>query len=192
MDAKLDAHRVTLRIERVRPLAFVKHIITMVLAVNADNFAEHHPELRAFVLERDRTGAPEGLQIYLVLYLGPIVRFLGRQGRANLDTHEAFVLSEVAYPPFSYIASFDEPSPLLAAGNITRPADLTYTTRATAKRLRASRLWGRPRADRPSNIVQLSSRGHKPTVLMIALVHTRSLPSGVGRSLMGCLGQGSL
>jgi len=133
MDAQLDDHGVGFRIEGVRPLAFIKQIVTMVLAVNGVGFAERHSELRAFVLERDRTGVPENVQLYLALYLGPMVRYLGVQGRANPDTQEAFLISEIAYPPFSYVASFEERSPLLPAGNVTGFADVPYTTRATVE-----------------------------------------------------------
>ena len=84
------------------------------------------------MLDRDQTGLHD-VQVYLALYLGPIVRFVGRSGRANLETGQAFVLSEVAYPPFSYIASFDEPPPLLKVGNITGFAEIPYTTRATVE-----------------------------------------------------------
>jgi hypothetical protein len=132
MDAQLDDHGVTFRIEGVRPLAMVKQIITMLLVVNDVEFAVRHPDLRAFVLERDRTRLQD-IQVYLALYLGPIFRFIGISGTANLETSEAFVLSEVAYPPFSYIASFDEPPPLLKTGNITGFAEIPYTTRATAE-----------------------------------------------------------
>jgi hypothetical protein len=132
MDARLEDHSVMFHIEGVRPLAMAKQIITMVLVVNDVEFAVHHPDLRAFVLDRDRTGLQD-IQIYLALYLGPIIRFVGISRRANLETSEAFVLSEVAYPPFSYIASFDEPPALLKAGNITGFAEIPYTTRATAE-----------------------------------------------------------
>jgi hypothetical protein len=132
MDAQLEDHGVMFHIEGVRPLAMVKQIITMVLVVNDVEFAVLHPDLRAFVLDRDRIGLHD-VQIYLALYLGPIVRFVGTSGKANLETSEAFVLSEVAYPPFSYIASFEEPPPLLNVGNITGFAEIPYTTRATAE-----------------------------------------------------------
>jgi hypothetical protein len=132
MDAQLDDHGVMFHIEGVRPLAMIKQVITMLLAVNDVEFAVRHPDLRAFVLDRDRTGLHD-VQIYLALYLGPVVRFVGISGKANLETSEAFILSEVAYPPFSYVASFEEPPPLLNAGNVTGFAEVPYTTRATAE-----------------------------------------------------------
>ena len=131
MDAQPEDHSVMLHIERVRPLALVKQIITMLLVVNDVEFAGLHPDLRAFVLDRDRTGLSD-VQIYIALYLGPIVRFLGLSGKADLGTGDTFVVSEVAYPPFAYVASFDEPAPLLKVGNITGFAEIPYTTRATA------------------------------------------------------------
>ncbi len=47
MDAQLDEHGVTFRIEGVRPLAIVKQIVTMVLVLNDVGFAERNPELRS-------------------------------------------------------------------------------------------------------------------------------------------------
>ena len=132
MDAQLEDHSVMFRIEGVRPLAMVKQIVTMVLVVNDVEFAVRRSDLRAFVLDRDRTGLRD-IEVYLALYLGPMVRFVGLSGRANLETGDAFVLSEVAYPPFSYIASFEEPPPMLRVGNITGFAEIPYTSRATAE-----------------------------------------------------------
>jgi hypothetical protein len=100
MDAQLEDHGVTFRIEGVRPLAMVKQVITMLLVVNDVDFAVGHPDLRAFVLDRDRT-CLQDIQVHLALDLGPIVRFIGISGSANLETSEAFLFSEVAYPPFA-------------------------------------------------------------------------------------------
>jgi hypothetical protein len=85
MDARLEDHSVMFRIEGVRPLAMVKQIVTMVLVVNDLGFAIRHPDLRAFVPDRHRSGLYD-VQVYLALYLGPIVRFVGTSGRANLET----------------------------------------------------------------------------------------------------------
>jgi hypothetical protein len=131
MDRELNDHTVILRIDRVRPLAFVKQIVTMIPAVNDVDFAHRNTQLREFVLERDRVGLPAGIQVYLAHYLGPISRRSGLQAKQNLGTGELHVSSEIAHPPFAYVASFDEPSPLLPRGNITGFSDIPYTTRAT-------------------------------------------------------------
>jgi hypothetical protein len=133
MDRKLNEHAVELRLEGVRPLAFVKQIATMVLVVNDVEFAERHPELRRFVLERERIGVPEGIQLYLALFLGPNSRLSGEQGKLDVSTGEMHVMSEIAHPPFAYLASFDEATHLLPIGNITGFGDAAYTTRATAE-----------------------------------------------------------
>jgi hypothetical protein len=132
MDAEPEPHGAELEIRGVRPLAFIKQIATMVLVVNGVEFAERHPELRRFVLERDRVGVPDGIQLYLTLFLGPSSRQSGVQARASLATDDVHLMSEIAHPPFAYVASFDEPSPLLEVGNITGFGDVSYATRATA------------------------------------------------------------
>lgn len=133
MDRELNDHTVVLQINGVRPLAFVKQIATMILAVNDVDFARRNTELREFVLERDRVGLPAGLNVYLALYLGPISRRSGLQSRQNVSTGELHVTSEIAHPPFAYVASFAEPSPLLPRGNITDFSQVPYTTRACAE-----------------------------------------------------------
>ncbi|MGH2949767.1 MAG: hypothetical protein ACRDPC_26495 [Solirubrobacteraceae bacterium] len=133
MDEKLEPHAAQLQIEGVRPLAFVKQIATMVLAINGVAFAERHPALREFVLDRDRVGVPEDIQLYLALYLGPSTRLSGVQGTTDTATGEIHLMSEIDHPPFAYVASFDEPSPLPEIGNITGFGDVSYTTRATAE-----------------------------------------------------------
>jgi hypothetical protein len=130
MNRELEPHVARLRINQVRPLAFVKQIITMVLAVNDVGFAERHPALREFVLDRDKRGVPDDVQVYLSLFCGPILRRSGIQGKLVIETGERFVLSEIAHPPFAYLASFSEPSPSLEAGNITGFAEVAYTSRA--------------------------------------------------------------
>jgi hypothetical protein len=130
MDQELEPHVARLRINQVRPLAFVKQIITMVLAVNDIGFAERHAALRRFVRERDQRGLPDDVQLYLALFCGPIIRRSGVQGKLVVETAEQFVLSEIAHPPFAYMASFDEPSPTLPVGNISGFADVSYTARA--------------------------------------------------------------
>lgn len=119
MDQELDEHVVSLRIEQVRPLAFVKQMVTMILVVNGVEFAMLHSALREFVLDRDRIGLPEVIQLYLALYLPTSSRLSGVQGSLDTNTHELHLMSEVAHPPFAYVASFDEPGPLVEVGNIT-------------------------------------------------------------------------
>jgi hypothetical protein len=124
---------VVLQISGVRPLAFVKQIATMILAVNDVEFARRSIELREFVFDRDHVGLPAGLDVYLALYMGPISRHSGLQIKQDVSTGETHVTSEVAHPPFAYVASFGEPSPLLPRGNITGFAEVPYTTRANVE-----------------------------------------------------------
>lgn len=133
MNRELNDHTVVLQIIGVRPLAFIKQIATMLLAVNDVDFARRNTELREFVLDRNRVGLPAEIQVYLALYLGPISRCSGLQSKQDVSTGEIHVTSEIAHPPFAYVASFDEPSPLLPRGNITGFCDVPYTTRATAE-----------------------------------------------------------
>ena len=130
MDSQLEPHGATLQIQGVRPLAFVKQIATMVLAVNGPGFSERHSELRKFVLDRDRQGVPDGIQLYLALFLGPNGRRSGVQGRLDVEKGNTYLTSEIAHPPFAYLASFDEPAPLLPAGNVTDFGEVPYSSQS--------------------------------------------------------------
>ncbi len=89
MDRELEPHVVQLRINHVRPLALVKQIITMVLAVNDVGFVERQPTLREFVLERDQRGLPGDVQLYLALFCGPITRGTPAFRASSLSTPQS-------------------------------------------------------------------------------------------------------
>jgi hypothetical protein len=82
------------------PLRFLKQVITMFFSVNSAEFADLHPTLVKFVLDRDATGLPPEYKVDLVLVRGGLARGFGVHGIVNTETGGAEIASEVAHYPF--------------------------------------------------------------------------------------------
>ncbi len=86
---------------RGRPLRFLKQVITMLFSVNNEQFAEHHPELVKFVLDRRATGLAPKYKVNLVLVRGGFARSAGVYGVRNVATGKLEVATEIAHYPFA-------------------------------------------------------------------------------------------
>jgi hypothetical protein len=120
---------VTVEMREMRPARFVKQVITMLLAMSPARFAALNPELCAYAQDPAAVGLPEHVQLYLTFFSGPCVRYIGGAGTMrNIGTDkplEVHYVLELAYPPFAYVLSVDEETPVLKTGNITSFADVT-------------------------------------------------------------------
>lgn len=112
------------------PLRIIKQFVTMMLATSPPELAKLHPDLPAFVLERDRTGLDERYQFYLALFAGPLARQTGVAHSVNAETGALTTLVEVAFPPLAYVMTIDAPPGAIVTLNITSFVDLDYETRA--------------------------------------------------------------
>ncbi len=83
------------------PLRFLKQVITMFFSVNTPDFADLHPALVNFVLNRDATGLPPDYKVELVLVRGGLARGFGVHGMVDTTTGRTTVASEVAHYPFA-------------------------------------------------------------------------------------------
>lgn len=90
------------------PLRFLKQVITMFFSVNNDSFADLHPELVKFVLDKNSTELPSFYKIDLVLVKGEFSRSTGVC--FNIDTTNGSVktFSEIAHFPFALQLIFGE------------------------------------------------------------------------------------
>jgi hypothetical protein len=99
----------------------------MLLAMSPPQLGDRYPQLRTFARDPEAVGLPPELQFYLVLYAGPNGRYAG--GASTLrnflttgtEMHEIY---ELAFPPFSYILSVAERTPVIETGNISSFATL--------------------------------------------------------------------
>jgi hypothetical protein len=107
------------RFSGVNRLRVLKQIVTMFFSINGPDFAAHHPDLVAFVMERRRTGVPSRYRFYVSLYRGPLARFVGLATRINMETRQAAYLTEIAYPPFAYLLTVDTAPGHLPLGDVS-------------------------------------------------------------------------
>ncbi|MBA3807038.1 MAG: hypothetical protein H0X28_01390 [Solirubrobacterales bacterium] len=110
----------TVKLKQRRPARFVKQIATMLLAMSPPGLGDNFPELRAYAADPNAVGFPDRLRLYLALYAGPHVRYAAGAAtvRNFLTTGtEIHHVYELAYPPFSYILSLEEQTPVIETGN---------------------------------------------------------------------------
>jgi len=93
------------------PLPILKQVITMFFSVNGDRFREVHPELVRFVLNRDHQYLPPDIRIDAYNTLSPMSRHVGVAGVIDTEAGIARVLTEVSFPPFGYVMTFDSLPP---------------------------------------------------------------------------------
>ncbi|MBK7583790.1 MAG: hypothetical protein IPI67_26800 [Myxococcales bacterium] len=105
-----------------KPLRFLKQVVTMLFSANGDEFADLHPELVRFVLDRRTRGLPPEYKFELVLVRGRFARLSGLYGIANLNNGRTELASEVAHYPFALQMILGDP-PRLRRGAIEHFAD---------------------------------------------------------------------
>lgn len=90
------------------------------------------PEIRRFVLDREATGLPEGVRLYLYLVAQPAGRTSSISVRGSRTTGEVAVLSELAWWPIGWVLFFHGESPLEPLLDVTEWADFGYSTVVSA------------------------------------------------------------
>ncbi len=151
----------------VRPLRFIKQVITMLFSVNGPKFRGLHPELVQFVLDRHRKGLPPRYEVYMTLVRSGYSRVSGVSGIASVGGGLR-VVSEIVHVPFALLVTFDTPassdvgritrfgaygvderadvSVNLTAGEAHTPYPADYRTRAEVDAARAKASVGPPQA----------------------------------------------
>lgn len=120
LDQDPQLHHVTAEFTGVRPLPFLKQVAYMHLVVNGWEFTRRNIALRDFVLARESTGLPERYHFHLGLIYGPSARHVGIGAKYSLESDTSAVLSEIAFPPFSYVLRIGERLPSLPPLDISR------------------------------------------------------------------------
>jgi hypothetical protein len=96
----------TAELAQVRPARFMKHVVTMLLAIAPAGFlTSGHIDLGEYARNPARTTLPPRYQFYLSLFHGPYARFVGYSAQLNPATGQTEQLIELAYPPFSCVLS---------------------------------------------------------------------------------------
>ncbi|MCK4823939.1 hypothetical protein KA005_49755, partial [bacterium] len=101
---------VTIDFYEIYPLRIIKQIIAMFFSINSSDLSAIHPELRAFVLNKEKRGiSSKKFNIYLYVLIGTVARYLGITSILKLKNTENIirVLSELSAPPFGYVFEID-------------------------------------------------------------------------------------
>jgi len=92
------------------PLAIIKQILCMFFSVNSVGFSENNPELVRFVLDKKLKYLPHKIKIFLYYSIHSNIRQAGVMGKMNIiDDKKSSIFSEITFPPFGYILTFDRP-----------------------------------------------------------------------------------
>ena len=94
------------------PLPILKQVVSMFFSVNTERFRLAQPYLVGFVLDRERKYLPPGIRIYAYYTTSVSTRALGVSGMLNLESGRVAVTSEISFPPFGYVMTFDDNTPV--------------------------------------------------------------------------------
>lgn len=93
---------------KVYPLRIIKQVITMFFSVNSPGLSSAHPELRAFVLDKNKQGISSSeFGIYLYVLVGSVIRYAGVTGIIHINRGITRILSELSAPPFGFVLEFN-------------------------------------------------------------------------------------
>lgn len=89
------------------PLRIIKQIISMFACVNGAGFCERNPEVRSFLLNRTKKYLPENIKVFVYYNTSSRFRYIGMSGILKPFEGTSTIISEISYPPFGYVMTFD-------------------------------------------------------------------------------------
>ncbi len=107
---------------KIQPLRVIKQVICMFMSANGPKFQEAQPELARFVLNRRARHLPSHVRVYAFFTISDRSRSCGVSGLlTGFDgASKKHLLSEITFPPFGFVLTFDSPPP------DNRLTDITY------------------------------------------------------------------
>jgi len=93
------------------PLRIVKQILTMFCSVNPAGWVDAHPALRRYLLNPAEGVWPEGVRVFVYYTPSLRMRFNGVSARIDVRTGGCSALTEMSFPPFGYVLTFDGGEP---------------------------------------------------------------------------------
>jgi hypothetical protein len=138
-----DVVSVRMKLAGSYPARFTKQMVAMLLAINDPSLGDDHPELRAFVHDRDAQ-LPEKYRLYLSIFDRDVARSAGRYTAlrgADTSSPHAFDATELSYPPYTYVLTIDEQPEEERLGAVTRLAAYGYGERVPEVELNLPLNW---------------------------------------------------
>lgn len=100
------------------PLKIIKQIISMFLAINDDWYLDAHPELAEFVRNPLSNALPDKFQVFTYLNHKGQYRYF-KYGVAHDPVLGVICVSEIAFPPFGYVLTYNFDGKIERLQNIT-------------------------------------------------------------------------
>jgi hypothetical protein len=124
----LKLRQQTFAVPNFFPLRVVKQIVAMFCSLRGPELVEQHPDIKPFLLDRERNGMPSGMRIFVHHAVGKVSRGIGFAAKLDLNTGTTTVMSELVFPPFGYLMTYggDDPPDPSAVVEITSFADHHY------------------------------------------------------------------
>ena len=94
-------------IKEIEPLKVIKQIISMFLAINPEWFLKSFPELAAFLNSPEKKELPERYRVFTYLTRAERFRYMHYSAIGDFKTGITTVCSEIAFPPYGYVLTFD-------------------------------------------------------------------------------------
>lgn len=97
----------------VFPLRILKQILTMCFSTNSPRWREKHPELEAFILDRERRWLNPQYRVFVSYNVEGTYRRIGNTvAMVNLNKGTNVVqVAEISHPPFGYVMTYDGTCP---------------------------------------------------------------------------------
>ena len=93
-------------IKEIEPLLVIKHIISMFLAINKEWFLESFPELASFLNSPESRDLPDKYRVFMYLTRAERFRYMHYCVHGDFKAGTT-VCSEIAFPPYGYVMTFD-------------------------------------------------------------------------------------
>ncbi len=101
---------VRVELSNVRPMNFLKQVVTMMMSAVSSDFGLKNPDIVKFLMNKRQMHLPIQIDIYLSLYRGLSCGTVGLAGVFNpSDPKPGKIVSQITYPPFAYLMILDSP-----------------------------------------------------------------------------------
>lgn len=111
-------------IHRMYPLSIIKQILVMFLSTNSLGFRLKNPYLEGFVMEKEKRYLDPKYRFFIYYNTSSSLRSTGISG--VLTGGRNSTMSEISFPPFGYVMTFDSPPPDPRLFEITHFARYRY------------------------------------------------------------------
>jgi len=120
---------------RIKPLNVIKQVICVFMSANGPKFQSIQTELVRFVLNKEVKHLPSHTRLFAFYSIGDRSRKSGVSGLITgfgTSSSTGYVFSEITFPPFSFVLTFDCEAPDKRLTDITYFADdFTYNQERT-------------------------------------------------------------